>query len=124
MMWDFTCPDSPAASHLNRAVVGPGSVANDAESRKSAKYQTLSPLSCFAPVAVAKLGALGGEASHFFRNIGQRIANATGEPRSYQFLMQQRLSVSVQRGNAALFWGQCLLHTDWTTYFIYRPHSF
>jgi len=104
MVWDFTCPDSLAASHLNRAVVGPGSVANDAESRKSAKYQTLSPLYCFTPVAVETLGALGDEASIFFRDIGQRIATVTGEPRSYQFLMQ-RLSVSVQRGNAACVLG-------------------
>jgi len=100
MVWDFTCPDTLAASHLNHAVVGPGSVANDAESHKSAKYQSLSPMYCFTPVAVETLGALGDEASHFFRDIGQRIATVTGEPRSYQFLMQ-RLSVSVQRGNAS-----------------------
>ena len=31
MAWDFTCPDTLAASHLNRAVTGPGEVANEAE---------------------------------------------------------------------------------------------
>jgi len=39
--WDFTCPDTPAASHLNRAVTGPGEVANEAECKKTAKYAEL-----------------------------------------------------------------------------------
>jgi hypothetical protein len=104
MVWDFTCPDTLAASHLNRAVVSPGAVANDAESRKTLKYRSLSPLYSFWPVAVETLGALGDEASALFRDIGQRIAIVTGEPRSYQFLMQ-RLSVAVQRGNAACITG-------------------
>ena len=50
------------------------------------------------------LGALVDAVSALFRDIGQRIAAATGEPRSYQFLMQ-RLSVAVQRGNAACITG-------------------
>ena len=62
MVWDFTCPDTLAASHLDHAVVGPGAVANDAENRKSAKYKSLSPLYNFWPVAVETLGALGAEA--------------------------------------------------------------
>ena len=35
LVWDFTCPDTLAASYFNRAVLGSGVVANDAESRKS-----------------------------------------------------------------------------------------
>jgi len=45
-------------------------------------------------------GAPGEEAAIFFRVIGRRIAVATGEPRSTQFLFQ-RLSIAIQRGNAA-----------------------
>ena len=41
LVWDFTCPDTLAASHLNRAVVSPGSVANDAEDRKTTKYRAI-----------------------------------------------------------------------------------
>ena len=62
------------------------------------------PLYCFIPVAVESLGALGAEATALFRKIGQRITAATGELRSGQFLMQ-RLSVTVQRGNAACILG-------------------
>jgi hypothetical protein len=56
------------------------------------------------PVAVETLGALGDEAIALLRDIGQRIAAVTGEPRSHQFPMQ-RLSVTVQRGNAACVLG-------------------
>ena len=66
MVWDFTCPDTLATSHLNHAVVGPGTVATDAERRKAAKYNALSPMYSFTPTAVETLGALGEEASAFF----------------------------------------------------------
>ena len=98
------CPDTLAASHLNRAVLSPGAVANDAESRKSTKYRSLTALYSFTPVAVETLGALGEQAYAFFRDLGHRIAAVTTEPRSFQFLMQ-RLSVTVQRGNAACVLG-------------------
>ena len=100
LVWDFTCPDTLAASHLNRAVISPGLVANDAEDRKTAKYLTLAPLYNFMPIAVESLGALGDCATDFLQKLGQRISVATGEPRSSQFLFQ-RLSVAIQRGNAA-----------------------
>jgi len=66
MIWEFTCPDTLAASHLNRAVIGPGAVANDAESRKATKYMALSGRYIFTPVAVESLGVLGDEAMSFF----------------------------------------------------------
>ena len=75
-------------------------MANDAESRKSAKYRSLAVLYSFMPVAVETLGALGEEAYTLFRDLGHRIAAVTTEPRSFQYLMQ-RLSVTVQRVNAA-----------------------
>ena len=93
-------PDTLAASHLNHTVVSPGSVAKDAEDWKTAKYLTLVPLYNFKPIAVETLGALGDCATDFFQSLGQRISVATGEPRSSQFLFQ-RLSVAIQRGNAA-----------------------
>jgi hypothetical protein len=84
--------------------LNPGAVANDAESRKASKYRSLSATYTFTPVAVETLGPLGDEASKFFRDIGNRIATATSEQRSHQFLMQ-RLSVAIQRGNAACVLG-------------------
>ena len=57
LVWDFTCPDTLAAGDLNRAVSGPGAVANEAEARKSVKYQSLAALYNFTLVAVETLGA-------------------------------------------------------------------
>ncbi len=104
LIWDFTCPDTLAPSHLNRAVIATGTVAGDAEQRKIAKYATLSGSYHFAPVAIETLGALGGEASIFLRELGRRMRTATGEPRSTEFLLQ-RLSVAIQQGNAACVLG-------------------
>ena len=104
LVWDFTCPDTLATSHLNRAVLSHGTVANDAESKKTQKYRSLGAMYSFKPIAIETLGALGDEASLFFRDLGRRIADVSREPRSYQFLMQ-RLSVTVQRGNAACILG-------------------
>ena len=115
-LWDFTCPDTLAASHLNRAVVSQGAVANDAANRKTTKYSSLSAQYCFVPLAVETLGALGDEAFRFFRDLGQRIAVTTAEPRSYQFLMQ-RISVAVQRGNASCIVGTVPSPVDWDDLF-------
>ena len=69
LVWDFTCPDTLAASHLNRAVLGSGVVANDAESRKSIKYSSLSALYRFIPIAIETLGEPGDEALSFFMTL-------------------------------------------------------
>jgi hypothetical protein len=47
-----------------------------------------------------------------FRDLGQRIAAATAEPRSFQFLMQ-RVSVAVLRGGAACVVGTVPSAVDW-----------
>src|SRR5664279_86726 len=41
LMWDVTCPDTLAASYLDKAVTGPGVVATEAETRKRQKYSTV-----------------------------------------------------------------------------------
>jgi len=87
----------PPASSVNNAAC---TVAVDAEERKRAKYTASCDQYCFVPLAVETLGALGEEAATFFPDIGRRIAVATGEPRSTQFLFQ-RLSIAIQCRNAA-----------------------
>jgi hypothetical protein len=116
LIWDFTCPDTLAASHINRAVTGPGLVADDAEQRKTLKYRSLSPHYLFTPIAVETLGAIGQEALTFFMDLGRRIATATDEPRSLQFLLQ-RLSVTIQRGNAACVLGTVQSSNGWDELF-------
>ena len=120
LVWDFTCPDTLAASHLNRAVLGSGVVANDAESRKSTKYSSsLSALYRFIPIAIDTLGVPGDEALSFFHDL--KLVSALQLPqlnhaRSFQFLMQ-RLSVAIQRGNAACIIGTVPSSAGWDKLF-------
>ena len=64
-----------------------------------------------ANIRIETLGPMGEEAAAFFADVGQRIATATGEPRSKSFLMQ-RLSIAVQQGNAACVLGTVPMSTD------------
>jgi len=114
--WDFTCPDTLATSHLNRAVTGPGEVANEAEQRKVEKYADLTTRYQFISIAIETLGPVGAEANSFFQELGRRIVAVTAEPRSMTFLWQ-RLSVAVQRGNASCIAGTEQLKDDETLYF-------
>ena len=54
----------------------------------------------FSPVAIETLGTWGTSAIALCQELGARIAQVTGDPRSLAFL-KQRLSLAVQRGNAA-----------------------
>uniref|UniRef100_A0A1X7T5T1 Uncharacterized protein n=1 Tax=Amphimedon queenslandica TaxID=400682 RepID=A0A1X7T5T1_AMPQE len=77
-----------------------GAVAALAESKKSAKYAALSSF-IFTPVAIESLGAMGPQSSSFIRSLGRRIQRYSGDDNACQYLVQ-RLSVTLQRGNAAL----------------------
>ena len=99
LVWDVTCVDTLATSRA-LASSEAGAVADDAEYRKKLKYSHLDPTHAFIPVAVETLGAFGREAQSFLREVSHRIASSTGDPQSHQFLLQ-RVSVAVQRGNAA-----------------------
>ena len=68
------------------------------------KYMSLSSQYVMVPIAIETLGAYGGEAWNFVDVLGDRVARATGDVRSKSFL-RQRLSIAVQRGNAAAIQG-------------------
>ena len=100
LAWDATCPDTYAPSHLALAAREAGAVANQAEQQKTEKYAHLSASHHFVPFAVETSGVFGPEALSLLEDIGRRIRAETGEPRSFQFLLQG-VSVAIQRGNAA-----------------------
>ena len=89
-----------ASSYAVPASVSGSNVARDAEERKRAHYSDLPENVCLEPVAVETLGGFGDSAAVFLRHLGARISEQTHNPRETTFL-QQRLSVAVQRGNAA-----------------------
>ena len=66
-VWDATYPDTFAPSHLDLAAWGAGTVADQAEARKRAKYAELvSTTHHFIPLVVETSGAFGSEAQMFF----------------------------------------------------------
>ena len=52
LVWDTTCPDTFAPSHLDLAARGAGTVADQAEARKRAKYVELATTHHFIPLVV------------------------------------------------------------------------
>ena len=108
LVWDFTCPDTLAPSHVTASSRAAGAAASQAESAKRVKYAELSSNGnyIFCPVAIETLGSWGPSAQDISSEIGSRIQARTGDPRSTAFL-RQRLAIAVQRGNAAAIRGTC-----------------
>jgi hypothetical protein len=109
-VWDFTCPDTLAPSHLINSSHTAGSAATKAESSKRAKYTEIASSEnyIFCPIAIETLGAWGPSATEICAEIGARIYEHTGDPRSTAYL-KQRLAIAVQKGNAAAVRGTCPL---------------
>ena len=104
LVWDATCPDTYAPSHVSAAAREAGAVAAQAEHLKIAKYCHLESSHHFVPFAVETSGVLGQAALDLVDDIGRRLHRMTGEPRSKEYLLQ-RLSIAIQRGNAAAVLG-------------------
>ena len=102
LVWDFTCPDTLAPSHLNQSSMAAGSAAEGAEEIKRNKYRELAeaPEYVFVPIAIETLGAWGQAAQDFARDLGGRLTAVTGDPRETAWF-RQRMDIAVQRGNAA-----------------------
>ena len=96
---DATCADTFAPSYISDAASGVGVVAAQTEARKVAKYQHLDTSHSFTPVSVETSGVFGPQTHAFLKSLGRRITLATGEVRSFSYLIQ-RMSVAIQRGNA------------------------
>ena len=99
LVWDVTCIDTLAASHLTLSTVRAGAAAEEAEEKKSAKYGVLEGRFLFEPLGFETCGPWGPNAKKLIRDIGQLIVQKTGEKRSLEFL-KQRISLEIQRGNA------------------------
>ena len=104
LVWDATCPDTLAPSYLSIATAEAGAVAREAEHRKQVKYSHFEDSHYFVPIAIETLGAMGHKARSFLKELARRIHLATEDNQAHRHLIQ-RLSVAVQRGNAAAVLG-------------------
>ena len=104
MLWDATCPDNFALSHVAHAAREAGTVTSQAERNKCQKYAFLSTSHHFVPIAIETSGVFRPEAASFFGEPGRQIRAENGEPRSQQFLLQG-ITVAVEQGNVAAVLG-------------------
>ena len=68
------------------------------------KYSHLEDSHYFVHIAIETLGAMGHKARSFLKELARRIHLATEDNQAHHHLIQ-RLSVAVQRGNAAAVLG-------------------
>ena len=59
---------------------------------------------CFVPIGIETFGAWGQEGHKLVKEIGKKLKEVTGEPRS-TFYLTQRISVAIQRGNSSCVQG-------------------
>ncbi len=104
LVWDSTCSDTLASSYIGSSSKTPGSVAEIAANKKRMKYREISESYHFLPFAVETMGPWCQEGKDFIDSLGKILAAVTGEPRSKLFLTQ-RISIAIQKGNAACVMG-------------------
>jgi hypothetical protein len=104
LVWDFTSPDTLAPSYQSSATIGAGRVATEKEELKRLKYRSLPSGHLFVPIAIETLGPVGKSAYALIKEIGRRVSSATGDIKATAHLFQ-RMSVAIQRGNAACILG-------------------
>lgn len=100
LIWDVTCVDTMAVSYIAGTSDTAGSAADEAERRKTVKYQRLMDHYHFSPLGFETFGSWGESAKALVTEIAGKIQAQTGEARSAEFL-RQRISIELQRGNAA-----------------------
>ncbi|KAL0860637.1 hypothetical protein ABMA27_009987 [Loxostege sticticalis] len=104
LVWDATCVDTLAPSHLGTTSLRAGAAATAAEAAKRRKYANIANSCVFAAFAVETLGPWGPEARKFFINMKNKLIRVTGDHRAGSFL-GQRIGIAIQRGNAASIMG-------------------
>ena len=70
LVWDVTCPDTFAPSHITLAKRETGAIADEAEWRKKQKYSSLMTTHHFVPIAIEMSGVFGSEAITLFLGAG------------------------------------------------------
>jgi len=89
-----------AVSHLATTSLQAGGAAASAARLKNVKYEEFARTYTFVPVAVETLGAWDAVGLGMMMDLGRRLTARTGDQRETFFLLQ-RLSVAIQKGNAA-----------------------
>ncbi|XP_047991091.1 uncharacterized protein LOC125230111 [Leguminivora glycinivorella] len=104
LVWDATCVDTFAQSHIQGTRIQAGAAADQAQILKRRKYSSLLNDYEFAALAVETLGPWSADMKSFMGALSARLVDTTGDPRAGAYLCQ-RISLAIQRGNAASVMG-------------------
>jgi hypothetical protein len=101
LVWDVTVVDTLADSYVLKSSEVSGFAAEMACKRKHSKYSSIiSSNYVFKGLAFETLGPWCKEAIDFINVIGDRLIAESGDSKSKKFLFE-RISLAIQRGNAA-----------------------
>lgn len=105
LVWDATCWDTLAPSHINISVRQARRTAELASRVKISKYSELIESGyIFNAFATETLGPWSMDAINLINKIGPLLNEVTGDPRSHQYLVQ-RISLAIQRANVPCILG-------------------
>lgn len=104
VVWDATCGDTVAPSHIEISARHAGRVAETRASQKKTKYKQIVEDYLFVPFSVETLGPWSESTKKFTKDIGRRLIERSGDRRAAAFLTQ-RISLAIQRGNSAAAMG-------------------
>eukprot|EP00731_Ephydatia_muelleri_P036157 Em0207g4a len=110
LVWNATCTDTLAPSYSTIAAHQVGAVAQQAEDRKMHKYKHL-PMLLFHSSGNRDKWSFWTKDNRVPEELGHRLRQVSGEANSFAYLTQ-RLSVAVQRGNAASVLGTIKMDSE------------
>ena len=102
LCWVRSCVDTFAFTQVNEGAVRAGPAANAAETVKRTKHQSLTDCYHFEAVAIETAGTYSEGTKSIVHDNGRILTEASGDQRE-SFCFMQKLSLSVQQGNAAFF---------------------
>ncbi|XP_063547387.1 uncharacterized protein LOC134754868 [Cydia strobilella] len=111
LIWDATCVDTLAPSHVLSTSATAGVAASSAESLKRRKYAVLGSSYIFAAFGVETMGPWGPSARRLYKDLATRLIEASGDQRAGHYFAQ-RVSIAIQRGNTASLLGTLPIDGD------------
>jgi hypothetical protein len=100
LVWDVTCVDTLAATHLDNCSRKSGSAAPSTEKLRHSKYYRIKESHIFVAFALETFGPWIPDGKNLFKDMCKLLLEKSGVFES-PYYFQQRISVIIQRENAA-----------------------
>ena len=107
LVWDATCRNTYAPSHIHLSSAKAGAVAEEAAAQKRRLYAELIPTHHFVPLAFETSGVFSADSLSFLKDLASRSRLLNRDPLAYIKLCQ-KISITIQRFNCVAILGTCL----------------